>query len=72
MECVRFAARPCGYLTTRASLVGPIAELSARLDAEIGARLPRWGRPSLIDPAVKAAEDGFAVLPRGSPGHGDR
>nr|WP_221380339.1 hypothetical protein [Actinoplanes polyasparticus] len=70
---------------SRNSWVGPdrrpplpaelIAELSARLDAGIGARLPRWERPLLVDPAVlevalplsgKAAEDGFAVLPRGS------
>ncbi|MCO8271642.1 hypothetical protein M1L60_13680 [Actinoplanes sp. TRM 88003] len=70
---------------SRNSWVGPdrrpplppelIADLSARLDAEIGARLTRWERPVLVDPAVldvalplsgKAAEDGFAVLPRGS------
>ncbi|MFC4039540.1 hypothetical protein ACFO1B_14005 [Dactylosporangium siamense] len=52
-----------------------IAELSARLDAEIGARLPDPQRPLLVDPDVldvalplsgKAAEGGFAVLPRGS------
>ncbi len=52
-----------------------VAELSARLDAEIGARLPEPARPLLVDPAVldvalplsgKAAEGGFAVLPRGS------
>jgi hypothetical protein len=70
---------------SRNSWVGPdrrpplpaelIAELSARLDAGISARLPRWERSLLVDPAVldvalplsgKAAEDGFAVLPRGS------
>ncbi|MEV6923848.1 hypothetical protein AB0M46_04950 [Dactylosporangium sp. NPDC051485] len=52
-----------------------VADLSARLDAEIGARLPEFDRPLLVDPAVldvalplsgKAAEGGFAVLPRGS------
>ncbi|MCU7728054.1 hypothetical protein ODJ79_30425 [Actinoplanes sp. KI2] len=52
-----------------------VAELSARLDAEIGARLPEFERPLLVDPEVldvalplsgKATEDGFAVLPRGS------
>ncbi|MBM2620337.1 hypothetical protein JIG36_32975 [Actinoplanes sp. LDG1-06] len=52
-----------------------VAKLSERLDAEIGARLPRWERPLVVDPAVldvalplsgKAAEGGFAVLPRGS------
>jgi hypothetical protein len=52
-----------------------VAELSARLDAEIGARLPEFDRPLLVDPEVldvalplsgKASEDGFAVLPRGS------
>ncbi|GAA2706534.1 hypothetical protein [Actinoplanes palleronii] len=52
-----------------------VADLSARLDAEIGARLPVWDRPLLVDPDVldvalplsgKAAEGGFAVLPRGS------
>ncbi|MET7396701.1 hypothetical protein ABZS66_24785, partial [Dactylosporangium sp. NPDC005572] len=52
-----------------------VAELSALLDAEIGARLPELERPLLVDPDVldvalplsgKAAEGGFAVLPRGS------
>ncbi|GIE32688.1 hypothetical protein Ait01nite_057330 [Actinoplanes italicus] len=52
-----------------------VAELSALLDTEIGARLPDPGRPLLVDPDVldvalplsgKAAEGGFAVLPRGS------
>lgn len=52
-----------------------VAELSARLDAEVGARLPEPERPLLVDPEVldvalpltgKAAEGGFAVLPRGS------
>ncbi|MBB4689990.1 hypothetical protein [Paractinoplanes abujensis] len=52
-----------------------VAELSGRLDAAIGARLPRWDRPLLVDPAVldvalplsgTSAEAGFAVLPRGS------
>jgi hypothetical protein len=70
---------------SRTAFVGPdvrpplpadlVAELSARLDAEIGARLPPPQRPLLVDPAVldvalplsgKAAEGGFAVLPRGS------
>lgn len=70
---------------SRHSYVGPdrrpplpaelVAELTERLDAEIGARLPRWERPMLVDPAVldvalplsgKAAEGGYAVLPRGS------
>ncbi|BCJ46153.1 hypothetical protein GCM10010168_51020 [Actinoplanes ianthinogenes] len=67
-----------------------VAELSSRLDAAIGARLPSLSppslslpslslpeRPILVDPAVldvalplsgKAAEGGFAVLPRGSRG----
>ncbi|WP_432827156.1 hypothetical protein [Dactylosporangium sp. CA-092794] len=54
---------------------GLVAELSALLDAEITARLPRWERPLVVDPEVldvalplsgKAAEGGFAVLPRGS------
>ncbi|MCI4066873.1 hypothetical protein MRQ36_31655 [Micromonospora sp. R77] len=52
-----------------------VAELSSLLDAEIGARLPEPQRPLVVDPAVldvalplsgKAAEGGFAVLPRGS------
>ncbi|OZV81148.1 hypothetical protein CA850_13525 [Micromonospora echinospora] len=52
-----------------------VAELSALLDAEIAARLPEPERPLLVDPEVldvalpltgKAAEGGFAVLPRGS------
>ncbi|MEO3930274.1 hypothetical protein ABGB07_41465 [Micromonosporaceae bacterium B7E4] len=52
-----------------------VAELSALLDAEIGARLPESDRPLVVDPEVldvalplsgKAAEGGFAVLPRGS------
>ncbi|MEV0457250.1 hypothetical protein [Catellatospora methionotrophica] len=55
-----------------ADLVG---ELSARLDAAIGARLPELPGPLLVDPEVldvalplsgKASESGFAVLPRGS------
>ena len=54
---------------------GLVAELSSLLDAEIGARLPEPERPLLVDPRVldvalpltgKAAEGGFAVLPRGS------
>ncbi|MEV4772915.1 hypothetical protein [Micromonospora humida] len=54
---------------------GLVAELSSLLDAEITARLPQWHRPLLVDPQVldvalplsgKAAEGGFAVLPRGS------
>lgn len=54
---------------------GLVAELSALLDAEISARLPEPGRPLVVDPDVldvalplsgKAAEGGFAVLPRGS------
>jgi hypothetical protein len=54
---------------------GLVAELSSLLDAEIGARLPEPARPLLVDPEVldvalplsgKAAEGGFAVLPRGS------
>ncbi|MFL6120864.1 hypothetical protein, partial [Actinophytocola sp.] len=52
-----------------------VAGLSSLLDAEIGARLPEPQRPLLVDPEVldvalplsgKAAEGGFAVLPRGS------
>ncbi len=52
-----------------------VADLSARLDAEIDARLPEFAHPVLVDPDVldvalplsgKAAEGGFAVLPRGS------
>ncbi|WDZ84280.1 hypothetical protein [Micromonospora cathayae] len=52
-----------------------VAELSALLDAEIAARLPALERRLLVDPAVldvalplsgRAAEGGFAVLPRGS------
>jgi hypothetical protein len=52
-----------------------VDELSSLLDAEIAARLPEFDRPLLVDPDVldvalplsgKAAEGGFAVLPRGS------
>jgi len=52
-----------------------VAELSSLLDAEISARLPEPERPLVVDPEVldvalplsgKAAEGGFAVLPRGS------
>lgn len=52
-----------------------VAELAARLDAEIAGRLPEFSLPVLVDPDVldvalplsgKAAEGGFAVLPRGS------
>ncbi|WP_405097259.1 hypothetical protein [Micromonospora sp. NBC_01412] len=52
-----------------------VAELSSLLDAEISARLPEPERPLMVDPEVldvalplsgKAAEGGFAVLPRGS------
>ena len=52
-----------------------VAELSALLDAEIAARLPELSRPLVVHPDVldvalplsgKAAEGGFAVLPRGS------
>lgn len=52
-----------------------VAELSSLLDTEIAARLPEFERPLLVDPEVldvalplsgKAAEGGFAVLPRGS------
>jgi hypothetical protein len=52
-----------------------VAELSSLLDAQISARLPEARRPLLVDPQVldvalplsgKAAEGGFAVLPRGS------
>ncbi|HTJ33286.1 MAG TPA: hypothetical protein VL738_08645 [Dactylosporangium sp.] len=54
---------------------GLVAELSALLDAQISARLPELDRPLVVDPEVldvalplsgKAAEGGFAVLPRGS------
>ncbi|GAB3430609.1 TerD family protein [Actinophytocola sediminis] len=54
---------------------GLVAELSARLDAEIAGRLREFDRPVLVDPDVldvalplsgKASESGFAVLPRGS------
>ncbi|MEV0942015.1 hypothetical protein AB0I90_16745 [Micromonospora wenchangensis] len=54
---------------------GLVAELSSLLDAEISARLPQWHRPLLVDPEVldvalplsgKAAEGGFAIMPRGS------
>ncbi|MFC6017614.1 hypothetical protein ACFP2T_15530 [Plantactinospora solaniradicis] len=54
---------------------GLVAELSSLLDAEISARLPESDRPLVVDPEVldvalplsgKAAEGGFAVLPRGS------
>ncbi|HWS35410.1 MAG TPA: hypothetical protein VN408_22065 [Actinoplanes sp.] len=61
---------------TRAPLpAGPAGELSALLDAEIGARLPVFDHPLLVDPDVlgvalplsgKASESGYAVLPRGS------
>jgi hypothetical protein len=52
-----------------------VAELSSLLDAEISARLPEPQRPLVVDPEMldvalplsgKAAEGGFAVLPRGS------
>ncbi|SCF23046.1 TerD family protein [Micromonospora chokoriensis] len=52
-----------------------VAELSSLLDTEISARLPQQDRPLLVDPEVldvalplsgRAAEGGFAVLPRGS------
>jgi hypothetical protein len=52
-----------------------VARLSALLDEEIAGRLPELERPLLVDPDVldvalplsgKAAEGGFAVLPRGS------
>lgn len=52
-----------------------VAEVSGLLDAEIAARLPELDRPLLVHPDVldvalplsgKAAEGGFAVLPRGS------
>lgn len=52
-----------------------VAELASRLDAEIARRLPEFERPVVVDPDVldvalplsgKAAEGGFAVLPRGS------
>ena len=52
-----------------------VARLSSLLDAEIAARLPVLERPLMVDPDVldvalplsgKAAEGGFAVLPRGS------
>ena len=52
-----------------------VAELTALLDAEITARLPEFASPLVVDPEVldvalplsgKAAEGGFAVLPRGS------
>lgn len=54
---------------------GLVAELSSLLDAQISARLPAPMRPLVVDPEVldvalplsgKAAEGGFAVLPRGS------
>lgn len=54
---------------------GLVAELSSLLDAEISARLPTPQRPLVVDPEVldvalplsgRAAEGGFAVLPRGS------
>jgi hypothetical protein len=61
---------------TRAPLPAALVdELSALLDDEISARLPEWQRPLLVDPDVldvalplsgKTAENGFAVLPRGS------
>ena len=52
-----------------------VAELAARLDAELSGRLPEPALPIVVDPDVldvalplsgKAAEGGFAVLPRGS------
>lgn len=52
-----------------------VAELSSLLDTEIAARLPEFEWPVVVDPDVldvalplsgKAAEGGFAVLPRGS------
>jgi hypothetical protein len=52
-----------------------VAQLSSALDAQISARLPDLELPLLVDPDVldvalplsgKAAEGGFAVLPRGS------
>jgi hypothetical protein len=52
-----------------------VTELSSLLDAEISARMPKLERPLVVDPEVldvalplsgKAAEGGFAVLPRGS------
>jgi hypothetical protein len=52
-----------------------VAELTSLLDAEISARLREFDLPLLVDPDVldvalplsgKAAEGGFAVLPRGS------
>jgi hypothetical protein len=52
-----------------------VAELSTLLDAEIAARLLEFEHPLVVHPDVldvalplsgKAAEDGFAVLPRGS------
>ncbi|BCL12480.1 TerD family protein [Micromonospora sagamiensis] len=52
-----------------------VAELSSLLDGEVSARLPESERPLVVDPEVldvalplsgKAAEGGFAVLPRGS------
>ncbi|WP_433618812.1 hypothetical protein ACQP2P_22250 [Dactylosporangium sp. CA-139114] len=61
---------------TRPALpAGLVAELSSRLDTEILARLPQLPHPLLVDPDVldvalplsgRAAEGGFAVLPRGS------
>ncbi|MFI5937753.1 hypothetical protein [Actinoplanes sp. NPDC051494] len=54
---------------------GLVADLVARLDAAVTSRLPEPERPLLVDPAVldvalplsgRAAEGGFAVLPRGS------
>lgn len=70
---------------SRRAFVGPderpplpaevVAELSARLDVAIAARLPELERPLVVDPDVlgvalplsgKAAEGGFGVLPRGS------
>ncbi|MFC4857096.1 hypothetical protein [Actinophytocola glycyrrhizae] len=54
---------------------GLVAELSARLDAAVAARLPEFTHPVVVDPDVldvalplsgKASGSGFAVLPRGS------
>jgi len=52
-----------------------VASLMSLLDAEIAARMPEFSLPVVVDPSVldvalplsgKAAEGGFAVLPRGS------
>ncbi|WP_033343100.1 TerD family protein [Catenuloplanes japonicus] len=83
----RLAPEPARMYASRArrSWVGPdtrpplpaalVTDLTARLDAEIGARLMTPERPLLVDPDVldvalplsgKATESGFGVLPRGS------